>query len=52
MSGLGFRQMVEAADQLDVLPAGQLGMKARADLEERADAAMEFGPTLRRIGNA
>ena len=41
----------DRAVQVDVLPAGQLGVEARADLEQRADAPVDLGAAVRRLGD-
>ena len=38
--------------KIDVLAAGQLGMKAGADLEQAADAAADLGLARGRLGDA
>ena len=40
---LGSAHAEDRAVQVDVLPAGQLGMEAGADLEQRADPAVQIG---------
>ena len=41
----------DRAVQVDVLAAGQLGVEAGADLEQRADAAAHHGSPLGRVGD-
>ena len=48
----GGRKVVQAPHHLDVFPAGELGMEARADLQQRADPAMDLRPPLRGLGDA
>ena len=48
----GARMPEDGAAQEDVLAAGQLGVKARADLEQRTDTAAHLHPALGRIGDA
>ena len=40
------------AVEIDVLPAGEFGMKTRTDLKQRADAATNFSGTFRGIRDA
>ena len=42
----------DGAVQIDVLAAGQLRMEAGADLEQRADAAVDLDAPRRRLGDA
>src|SRR5262249_3857250 len=48
---LGSVHAEDRAVEEDVLPAGQLGMEARSDLEERADAAVDAEAARRRLGD-
>src|SRR5258708_10262862 len=47
-----FAHAEDGAGEKRVLPAGELGMKAGADFEERADAAVDFGPAGGGAGDA
>ena len=46
-ANLGAPHAENRAVQIDVVAAGQLGMKARADFEQRPEAAAELGEALR-----
>ena len=49
---LGARHAEDGAVQVDVLAAAELGVEARADLEQAADAAVDLDPALGRLGDA
>lgn len=48
---LGSGHAEDRAVQVDVLPAGQLGMESSADLEQAGDAAMDLDAAGRRFGD-
>ncbi len=49
---LAFAEAEEAAAGLDVLPAGEVGMEAHAELEERCHPPVDGDASDRRLGRA